>query len=52
MSAPDRKVIQISGPLHEWLTKIKKEREQDLGRQVTYTEVIEQLIAIHRPVKL
>ena len=47
----DRKVIQISGPLHAWLTKVKQEKERELGRQVSFTEVIEQLTAIHRPVK-
>ena len=43
MSATDRKVIQISAPLHAWLTAIKEQREKQLGRQVTFTEIIDQL---------
>lgn len=44
-------VIQISRPLKLWLDQLKKEQEQELGRQVTYSEIIERLTAIHRPVK-
>ena len=39
----DRAVIQISKPLHLWLLQVKKEREQQLGRQVSISEIIEQL---------
>lgn len=35
-----RKVIEVSKPLHEELTRIKAERSEQLGRQVTFTEII------------
>lgn len=43
MSAPGRKVIQVSAPLHAWLSARQAEMEAELGRQVTFTEIIEQL---------
>lgn len=48
----DRKVIQISAPLHAWLTEVKEAREAELGRAVTFTEILEDATAIHRPVRL
>lgn len=38
-------VIQVSDPVKEWLDRIKREQQQQLGRQVTYSEIIEQLRA-------
>ena len=43
MSATDRAVIQVSKPLHDWLKKVQAEQQQRLGRQVTFSEIIEQL---------
>ena len=37
----DRAVIQISRQLHGRMAKIKNEREQELGRLVTFTEIID-----------
>ena len=37
-----RKVIEVSKPLHEELTRIKKERTEQLGHQVTFTEIIDE----------
>lgn len=42
-TAIDRAVIQVSRPLHTWLLNQKREQQQQLGRQVTFTEIIEQL---------
>ena len=39
-----RAVIQISRPLHTRLTELKNEQQQRLSRQVSFTEVIEQLL--------
>ena len=39
-----RAVIQISRPLHTRLSQIKEEQQQRLSRQVSFTEVIEQLL--------
>ena len=38
----DRAVIQISRQLHGRLAKVKGEREQQLGRLVTFTEIIDE----------
>ena len=50
MSAPDRidpvadrAVIQISRRLHTWLLAEKRRQTRKLGRQVTFTEIIDQL---------
>lgn len=40
----DRAVIQISRPVHVRLSKIKEAREGQLHRQVSFTEIIEQLL--------
>ena len=42
--AADRSPIQIAQPVYDRLTAIKEERQQLLHRQVSYTEVIEQLL--------
>lgn len=39
-----RAVIQISRPLHTRLSALKDERQQQLQRQVSFTEIIEQLL--------
>ena len=39
-----RAVIQISRPLHTRLMELKLEQQQRLSRQVSFTEVIEQLL--------
>lgn len=44
MSANDRKVIQVSKPIHERLIEIQQENEERLGRQVTFSEIIERLL--------
>lgn len=44
MSYAERAVIQISRPLHDRLTKIKNEQQQQLKRQVTFSEIIEQML--------
>lgn len=41
MRGTARKVIEVSEPLHARLTTIKKERQRRLGRQVTFTEIID-----------
>jgi hypothetical protein len=40
----DRSVIQISRPVYDQLMDIKRERAARLGRQVTFTEIIEDLL--------
>ena len=45
MTVSDRTVIQISRPIYRQLVELKREREQAYGRQVTYTEIIEMLLA-------
>ena len=40
----DRAVIQISRRVHERLTKIKDDQTRERQRQVSFTEVIEQLL--------
>lgn len=42
MSAPDRKVIQVAGPLHDRLKETQRHLEARLGRQVSFSEIIEQ----------
>lgn len=42
--SPNRAVIQVSRPVHARLTAIKDAKQQQLRRQVTFTEIIEQLL--------
>lgn len=42
--AADRAVIQVSRPVHQRLTAIKDARQAQLHRQVSFTEIIEQLL--------
>lgn len=42
--ASDRAVIQISRRVHTRLTQMKDEQTQELQRQVSFTEIIEQLL--------
>lgn len=42
--AADRAVIQISRPVHKRLAKIKTAQQRQLKRQVSFTEIIEQLL--------
>lgn len=44
MSYAERMVIQISKPLHDKLTEIKRQQQAQLKRQVTFSEIIEQLL--------
>jgi hypothetical protein len=37
--------IRVSAPVRERLDMIKSAREEDLGREVTYSEVMELLLA-------
>ena len=39
----DRAVIQSSSRLRDWLRMEKRRQARELGRQVTYTEIIDQL---------
>lgn len=43
-AAVDRAVIQISRPVHRRLAKIKTNQQRQLKRQVSFTEIIEQLL--------
>ena len=43
MSFTERAVIQVSKPVKAWLDALKAEQEQQRGRLVTYSEIIEQL---------
>ena len=45
MSAKDRKVIQVSEPVWRRLVELQTERQAELKRQVSYSEVIELLLA-------
>jgi hypothetical protein len=38
-------LVRVSAPVKERLDQIKAGREEDLGREVTYTEVLELLLA-------
>lgn len=38
-------IIRVSGAVKERLTSLKNERRHELGRAVSYSEVIEQLLA-------
>jgi hypothetical protein len=40
----DRAVIQVSRPVHTWLLARQRERQLELKRQVSFTEIIEALI--------
>jgi hypothetical protein len=40
----DRAVIQVSRPVHTWLLARQRERQLELKRQVSFTEIIEWLI--------
>ena len=42
--AADRSPIQVSQPVFDRLAAMKEERQQQLHRQVSFTEVIEQLL--------
>ena len=42
MTRANRKVIQISTPLHDRLSETKRERELELSRQVSFSEIIDQ----------
>ena len=44
MSAKDRKVIQVSEPVWARLAQLQQERQAELKRQVSYSEVIERLL--------
>ena len=46
VSAKDRKVIQVSQPVYLRLTAIQNDRQALLKRQVSYSEVIEQLLPV------
>jgi len=38
-------VVRVSGAVKTRLTALQNERRRELGRQVSYSEVIEQLLA-------
>lgn len=38
-------LIRVSGPVKRRLTELQNERRRELGRAVSYSEVIEQLLA-------
>jgi hypothetical protein len=42
--ATDRAVIQVSRPVHNWLLARQRERQLELRRQVSFTEILERLI--------
>jgi hypothetical protein len=44
------KMIRVPDPLFAWLAKVQEEQSAQLGRTVTMAEVLERLLAIHRPV--
>jgi hypothetical protein len=44
VSAEDRKVISVSGPVYDRLAAIRAQRQAALKRQVSMAEVIEQLL--------
>lgn len=44
MSTKDRRVIQVSEPVYLRLTEMQRERQDQLKRQVSYSEVIERLL--------
>ena len=39
-----RKPIQVTDPVHERLSELVRERSKELGRAVTFSEVIERLL--------
>jgi hypothetical protein len=41
-SITERRVIQVSGPIFAQLAKLKAERKAELGRDVSYSEIIEE----------
>jgi hypothetical protein len=41
----DRTVIQISRPVYDQLTAIQRRRQDVLKRKVSYTEIVEDLLA-------
>jgi hypothetical protein len=43
--AIDSGLIRVSAPVRERLDMIKSARQEDLGREVTYSEVLELLLA-------
>lgn len=38
-------IVRVSGAVKRRLTELQTERRRELGRQVSYSEVIEQLLA-------
>ena len=44
MKYAERAVMHISKPVHDRLTELKNEQQDRLKRQVSYSEVIEQLL--------
>jgi hypothetical protein len=40
----ERTVISVSRPVHAWLLARQRERQLELKRQVSFTEIIERLI--------
>ena len=38
-------IVRVSGAVKDRLTQLQTERRRELGRQVSYSEVIEQLLA-------
>jgi hypothetical protein len=40
----DKTLVQVSGPVHGRLTQIKAQMKSQLGRDVTFTEVLERLL--------
>lgn len=44
VSYAERAVIQVSKPLHDRLAELKREQQDRLKRQVSFSEVIEQLL--------
>ena len=50
MSYAERSVIQVSRPVHDHLTKIKNQQQDLLKRQVSFSEIIEQLLDLYEEV--
>jgi len=42
-----RKPVQVTGPVHDGLTKIARQEAERLGRAVTFSEVIEGLLELY-----
>jgi hypothetical protein len=45
LTGGDRTVIQISRPVYDQLTAIQRRRQDVLKRKVSYTEIVEDLLA-------